>query len=216
MEQVEEVGADSLEALPAVLRGKVGSCGVWLLCGQSGGHDSFRGGSFVLRGLAWFGFNRPHGFWSIDGFCLSWQVLNWLCLLGEASLGPGSQEGHLSLIWVLPAHMLAVDFGSLAGVLHLPQLPHHLGEVMARVGVVGTAQAGFALEVTVVRASCRLGWVSARHAQASVVPCSRCNHGARVFSLGAESDGLVPEAAWLLLAIVVSLRKRHTSSCSQE
>jgi len=161
LEPADEVGAHSLEALPAVLRGDAGCFTLALLCGASSGLPRLGGGLLGLGALAWLGFD---GLWlRLDSFRSSGRLSlgrdHWFTLLLDGlgrlrggGLGPGGQEGHLGLFRVLLAHLWAVDFGSLAGVAQLPHVPHHLGEVVARVEVVRAAQVGFALEVTVVGA----------------------------------------------------------------
>lgn len=214
LEPADKVGADTLETLPAVLGGEAGGSGVRLLCGTSSGLPR-SGGSFLgLGALAWLGLDGLllglYGFGGSDGLALGrhhWftRLLSGLGGLWGGGLGPRGQEGHLGVVRVFLAHGWAVDFGSLAGVGQLPHVPHHLGEVVARVEVVSTAQVGFALEVTVVGASWGLALARtfAGHTQASIVPGSRNHHGTGVFGLGAESDGLIPDAALLLLLLLI-------------
>lgn len=112
------------------------------------------------------------------------------------SLGPGGQEGHLGFIGVLLAHVGTVNLLSLTGVAQLPHVPHHLGEVVARVVGEGPAQVRSALKVAVVGPPrvLALARTFAGDAQASVVPRRGHQHGAGVLGLGAEADGLIPEA----------------------
>lgn len=139
LEPVDDVGADAVEALPAVLSGETGSRGIGHLCGT---RDD-------LHGLL----GRPP-----DVIAFAWRRLDGLGLSGFTLLldgfghfdghpGSGRQEGHLGFIWVFPAHMWAVNLVSLAGMAQLPHVPHNLGEVVARVGDVGPAEVGFALKV---------------------------------------------------------------------
>ena len=238
LEPADEVAADAVEALPAVLGGDARCFGVGLLCGTSSGLPGLGGGLLGLGALAWLGLGGLRlgldGFRSTDGFGLGRR--HWFTLLLDrfggfrgGGLGPGGQEGHLGLVGVFLAHLWTVNFGSLAGVAQLPHVPHHLGEVVARVEVVSTAQVGFALEVAVVGASwgLALAWTLAGDTQASIVPSSGHHHGACVFGLGAESDGLVPDAALLLLlllllllpvvvAAVVGLSVRHANGRRRE
>jgi len=134
-------------------------------------------------------------------------------------LRPGCQEGHVSLVGVLFAHLGAVDALSLAGVVQLTQLPHQLCEVVTRVVAVGPAEVGLALEVTVVGACgglSRGGSTAAGHPQTGVIPRPGDGHGAGVFGLGVETDRLVPDAALGRLlhgraihVVAFALRGRH-------
>lgn len=94
----------------------------------------------------------------------------------------------------------------MASVAQLPQLPHHLGEVVTRVEIVGTTQTGFSLEVTVVGASrgLALALTFAGDTQASIVPNCRYHHSTGVLGFGAEFDGLIQDAALLLLPVVIA------------
>lgn len=196
-----------MKALPAVLGGEAGGAGLGLLCGTCGLPRP--GGWFpALRALAWLwlggrrlglgGLGRSHEL----GLGLHRRLALLLGGLGGRSLGPRGEEVHLGFIGVFLAHGRAVDFSSLTGVLELPQLPHHLGEVVAGVGVVGATQAWPALEVAVVRLCCGLAWTPAGDAQASVVSRWKHGHSARLFGLGAEPDD-VPGVA-LLLAVMAA------------
>lgn len=207
LEPVDDVGADALEALPAVIGRETGSCGLRQLRRLITGFLGLRSSLPALTPLAWLLIGL-HRFRRSNKLGLSWQcwftwVLSGLGGLQVGCFGPGGQQGHLSLIWVFLAHVRAVDFSSLAGVAQFPQLPHHLREVVVRLLVVGPAQGGFALEVAVVSAS--LGLALAGDTKAGVVPWCRHHHGAGVFGLGAESDGFIPDAALLLLVIVAAV-----------
>lgn len=202
-----------MEALPAVLGGQAGGLGVGVVCGTWGGLARLGGGlpglvGFARLGLGWLrlglGRFRGGGWLGLGGHRWFALVLAGLRRLGGGGLGPGGQEGHLGVLGVLLAHLGAVDLRPLAGVAQLPHVPHHLGEVVARVEVVGTAQVGLALEVTVVGAAwvLALGGALAGDAQASIVPSSGHHHGANILSLGVESDGIVPDAALLRFVVV--------------
>ncbi|TNN89628.1 hypothetical protein EYF80_000231 [Liparis tanakae] len=228
LEPADEVGADALEALPAVLGGDAVGFGFGLLCGASGGLPGLGDDLLGLGALAWLGLGGLlglDGFRSSDGLVLGrhrrfTRLLNRLGGLGRGGLGhgglghgglwPGGQEGNLGLVRVFLAHGRAVDSGSLAGVAQLPHVPHHLGEEVARVEVVGAAQVGLALEVAVVGAPRGLALARpfAGDTQAGVVPGSGHHHGAGVFGLGAEPDGLVPDAALRLLLLLLLLLRR--------
>lgn len=214
LEPADDVAADALEALPAVLRGKAGCFGLRLLCGTSSGLPRLENCFLGLGALAWQGLNRLwlDRFSSSDGLGLGrhhWftLLLDGLGGLGGGGLGLGGQEGHLGIFRVFLAHLWAVDFGSLAGMAQFPHVPHYLGEVVARVEVVGAAQVGLALEVAVVGASWGLALARtfAGDTQTSIVPGSRHHHGTGVFGLSAESDGLIPDAALLLLLLLLDV-----------
>jgi len=215
LEPADEVGADALEALPAVLGGDAGGFGFRLLCGTSRGLPRLGDGFLGLGALAWLGLGGLLGldrFRSGDGLVLGWHsrftwLLDRLGGLGHGGLWPGGQEGNLGLVRVFLAHGRTVDFGSLAGVAQLPHVPHHLGEEVARVAVVGAAQVGLALEVAVVGAprGLALARTFAGDTQAGIVSGSRHHHGAGVSGLGAEPDGLVPDAALRRLPVVIAV-----------
>lgn len=188
-----------MEALPAVLGGQAGGWGLGHLRGTCGDLDGPVGGpphviAFALRRLDGLLLHRSSGG---DGLGLSRLPL-FLDHFGrlDRGLGPGGQEGHLGFVGLFLAHMWTVNLLSLTGVTQLPQLPHHLGEVVARVGGVGPAEVGFALKVAVVGPPRALALAQsfAGDAQASVVPGCGHQHGAGVLGLGAEADGLIPEA----------------------
>lgn len=228
MEPADDVAADALEALPAVLRGEAGRFGLGLLCGTGSGLPRLVGCLLVVGALAWQGLGglRLDRFGSGDGLVLGRRcrftlLRDRLGGLGSGGFGPGGHEGHLGIVGVFLAHGWAVESGSLAGVAQLPHVPHHLGEVVAGVEVVGAAQVGFALEVAVVGASrgLALAGTPAGDTQSGIVPDPRHHHGAGVLGLGAESNGLVPDAALLLLVViadVVGLSVRHANGRCQE
>lgn len=199
LEPVDDVGADSVEALPAVLSGQARGRGLGHL---RGARDDLPGLVGRPPDLAAFARRRLDGlllcgFHGGDGLCLSGSALL-LARFGrpDATLGPGGQEGHLGLVGVLLAHVRPVNLVSLAGVAQLPHVPHDLGEVVARVGGVGPAEVGLALEVAGVgpARALALAGAFAGDTQAGVVPGCGHQHGAGVLGLGAEADGLVPEA----------------------
>lgn len=230
LEPADDVVADALEALPAVLGGEAGRSGLRLLCGTGSGLPRLGGCLLAVGALAWQGLGglRLDRFGSGDGLALGWccrftLLRDGLGGLGSGGLGPGGHKGHLGIVGEFLAHGWAVESGSLAGVAQLPHFPHQLGEVVARVEVVGAAQVGFALEVAVVGASrgLALAGTPAGDTQTGVVPDPRHHHGAGVLGLGAESNGLVPDAALLLLLLVViadvvGLSVRHTNKRCQE
>lgn len=188
-----------MEALPAVLAGEAGGRGLRDLRGTSGDLHRLLGRPPRLAASAWrrLGGLLLRGFSGGDrlGLRRFSRVLDQFGCLGSG-LGPGGQEGHLGFVRVFLAHMWTVNLLSLTGVAQLPHVPHHLGEVVARVGGVGPAQARFALKVAVVGPPrvLALARTFAGDAQAHVVPGCGHQHGAGVLGLGAKADGLVPEA----------------------
>lgn len=214
LEPADDVAADAVEALPAVLGSEAGRFGVGLIRGTGRGLGGLGSCLLGLGALAWQGLHRlrldglgsGHGL-RLDGryrFTLLWDRLGGL---RSGGLGPRGQESHLRIIGVFLAHLWTVESRSLAGVAQLPQLPHHLGEVVARVEAVGAALVGFALEVAVVGASwgLALAGTPAGDTQAGVIPERGHRHAAGILGLGAESNGLVPGTALLLLAVVVGV-----------
>lgn len=197
-----------MEALPAVLRRDAGSCRVRLLRGTKNGLHRLGGGFLSLGDLPWLGLGRLRlgRFRSDDRLGLGWRHWFASVLLQRWDLGPRGQEGHLDLFGVFLAHLRAVKFSSLASVAQFPQFPHHLGEVVTRVEVVGTAQAGFALEVTVVGASWCLALARslAGDTQASIVSNYCHHHGTGILGLGDEFDRFIPDVARLLLLVVIA------------
>lgn len=200
-----------MEALPAVFRGYAGRLGLGQLRrGPRGGLGWLGGG---LPGGGWDGFARLGldgrlrllRFLSGSGFGLSRRGAGFG---GLGCSGPSGQEAHLDLVRMLFTHGRPVEFGALAGVAQFAQLPHNLREVVARVEAVGAAQVGLALEVAVVRAALTGAWrrrALAGNAQPGVFGGPRHHHGAGVLAFGAEADGLVPDAALLLVDAVVGL-----------
>lgn len=87
----------------------------------------------------------------------------------------------------------------LAGIVELSEAPHHLDEVVTRVFVVGAAGVRLAHVFTPVGALAAL----ARQPQPGVFPMTGDDHGAQVLCLGAEFDGIIPDA--LSPAIALSL-----------
>lgn len=210
LEPVDDVGADPVEALPAVLGGQAGGRGLGHLGGTCGGLHGLMGRPPHLAAFAWL-----HG---LDGFNGGDRLgLRRFTLILDhfgrpgSSPGPGGQEGHLGFVRVFLAHMWTVNLLSLTGVAQFPQVPHHLGEVVARLGRVGPAEVGFALKVAGVGPPrvLALAGTSAGDAQAGEVPGCGHQHGAGVLGLGAEADGLVPEA-------VVGLSVGRTNSGKEQ
>lgn len=188
-----------MEARPAVLGGEAGGRGLGHLRGTRGDLQGLLGGpphvaAFARRRLEGL---LPRG---LSGSCRLGlnRFTPFLDQFGRlhGSLGPGGQKGHLGFIGVLLAHVGTVNLLSLTGVAQLPHVPHHLGEVVARVVDEGPAQVRSALKVAVVGPPrvLALARTFAGHAQASVVPHRGHQHGAGVLGLGAEANGLVPEA----------------------
>lgn len=188
LEPIDDVGADAVEALPAVLIGETGGCGIGHLRGTRYDLHGLLGRPPDVAALAW---RRLYGL-GRSGFTL---LLDWFGHL-DSRPGSGGQEGHLGFIWVFPAHMWTVNLVSLAGMAQLPQVPHNLDEVVARVSGEGPAGVGFALKVAGVGAPrvLALAQAFAGDTQASGVPGCGHQHGAGVLGLGAEADGLVPDA----------------------
>lgn len=192
-----------MQALPAVLGGEAGGRGLGHLRGTCGDLHGLMGRPPHVAAFAWrrLGGLLLHRFSGGDRLGLSRFALfldQFGCL--GSSPGPGGQEGHLGFIGVFLAHMRTVNLLSLTGVTQLPHVPHNLGEVVAGVGSEGPAEVRFALKVAVVglpRVRVRvlaLARTFAGDAQASIVPGCGHQHGAGVLGLGAEADGLVPEA----------------------
>lgn len=170
---------------PAVVSGGVGGRDIGHLCGTCDDLHGLMGGppdvaAFALGSLDGLG---------LHGFTLLLDRFGHL----DGSLRPG---GHLGFIGGFLAHMWAVNLVSLAGMAQLPHVPHNLGEVVASVSVVGPAEVGFALKVAGVGPPrvLALAWAFAGDTQASVVPSYGHQNGAGVLGLGAEADGLVPDA----------------------
>lgn len=188
-----------MEALPAVLGGEAGGCGLGHLRRTCGDLHGLMGGPPHVAAFAWRRLDGLllHRFSGSDRLGLRRFTLL-LDQFGrlDGSLGPGSQKGHLGFIGVFLAHMWTVNLLSLTGVTQFPHVPHNLGEVVARVGSVGPAEVRFALKVAVVGPPrvLALARTFAGDAQASIVPGCGHQHGAGVLSLGAEAEGLVPEA----------------------
>lgn len=88
----------------------------------------------------------------------------------------------------------------LAGVVELPQVPHHLDEIVTRVLVVSAAGVRFAYVLAPVGASL----TQAGQPQPRVLPVTRDGHGAVVLSLGVEFDGVAPDVL-SLAAVILSL-----------
>lgn len=209
LEPVDDVGADSVEALPAVLGREAGGDGLGRLRGALGDLRGLMGrppdvSAFPRRGLGGLVLHRFGGGGRLR---LSGLALLQGRLGGPGGgLGPGGQEGHLGFVGVFLAHVGAVKLVTLAGVAQLPQVPHDLDEVVARVGGVGPAEVGPALEVAGVGSpldldldlalalDLDLAGALAGDAQACVVPGCGHQHGAGVLGLGAEADGLAPDA----------------------
>lgn len=101
------------------------------------------------------------------------------------------RENHLRLVGRFPAHVRLDLLGPHAGVLQLPEAPHHLDEVVSRVFAVGATGVRLAQVLAPVGALVAL----ARQPQLGVLPLTGHDHGACVFVLGAESDGFVPDAS---------------------
>lgn len=198
LEPVDDVGADAMEACPAVLSGEAGGRGLGHLCGMCGDLHGLMGRPPHVVAFAWRRLDGLllHRFKGGDRLGLSRFTL-FLDQFGrlDSSLGPEGQEGHLGLIEVSLAHMWTVNLLSLTGVTQLPHVPHNLGEVVARVGSVGPAEVRFALKVAVVGPPrvLALARTFAGDAQASIVPGCGHQHGAGVLGPGAEADGLIPE-----------------------
>jgi len=211
-----------MEALPAVLLRQFGC----LVTGFRGLDWSFAwfGGDGLLPWLRfgwlrfpWLGLGLGGlgGGGGLDGLSSS-RLYGGLSGLGRDRLGrlgrrgrfgPGGEEGHVCLRRILLAHLRLEDLGTLAGMAQLAHIPHHLGEVVAWVGVVGTAEVGLALEVTVV-GTARLGSLVrtlAGDSETRVVAGARHHHGADILSLGGEPDGLVPDAAlcWFIVLVLL-------------
>lgn len=188
-----------MEALPAVLVGEAGGRGLGHLRGTCDDLDRLMGRPPHMAAFAWRELDGLllHRFSGGDRLGLSRFALflNQFGRLGS-SPGPGGQEGHLGFIGVFLAHMWTVNLLSLTSLTQLPHVPHNLGEVVARVGSEGPAEVRLALKVAVVgppRVRV-LAQTFAGDAQASIVPGCGHQHGAGVLGLGAEADGLVPEA----------------------
>lgn len=77
LEPADEVGADAVKALPTVLGGELGSCGLRLLCGTSRGLHSLGGSFSALGALAWLGLDGLRlwldRFRSSDRLSLGWH-----------------------------------------------------------------------------------------------------------------------------------------------
>lgn len=185
-----------MEALPAVLGGEARGRGLGHLRGTCGDLHGLMGGPPHVAAFAW---RRLDGLHRLRGGCRL-GLSRFTLFLGQferlrSSLGPEGHEGHLGFIGVFLAHVWTVNLLSLTGVAQLPQVPHHLGEVVARVVGEGPAEARSALKVAGVgpprvRALAR---TCAGDAQVSKVPGRGRQHGAGVLGLGAEEDGLVQE-----------------------
>lgn len=100
-------------------------------------------------------------------------------------------EDHLRVIRCLPAHVRFNLSWCLAGIVQLSQVPHHLHEIVSRIFVVRGAGVRLAYVVTPVQALVPLAWQS----QPREFPLTGDNHGAWVFSLGAEFDRWIPNAS---------------------
>lgn len=82
------------------------------------------------------------------------------------------------------------ELGTLAGVAQLPEAPHDLDEVVARVLVVGPA----GVRRTQVLAAVGAFRAAAGDPQLGELAVARHQHAALVLALGSELDGLVPDA----------------------
>lgn len=111
-----------MKALPAVLCGEAGGPGLGLLCGRCS-LPRPGGGLPALGALAWLWLDRRRlglggsGRSNELGLGLHRRLTLLLGGLGGGRLGPRGKEVHLSFVWVFLAHMGAVDFSSLTGVL---------------------------------------------------------------------------------------------------
>ena len=102
----------------------------------------------------------------------------------------GRWEDHLRVITCHPAHVRFDLPRCLAGVVQLPEAPHHLDEVVTRVFAVGAAGLRRAQVFTPVGALAAL----AGQPQPGEVPLTRDDHVADVIVLGFEFDGIFPDA----------------------
>lgn len=97
--------------------------------------------------------------------------------------------------------MWLVDAWTLAGIVELSQVPHHLSEVVAWVVLVCFTQARFAQKITPVRLSLAL----AGDTELSEVGLAGDDHATSVFCFGVERNRLVRYAYFRLLLLLVGL-----------
>lgn len=121
------------------------------------------------------------------------------------------REDHLRVIGWLPAHVRFDLPGSLAGVVELPQLPHHLDEVVPGVFIVGAAHVRLPHILTPVWVPVALAW----HPQLGVFPLPSDGHCAQVLVLGVECDGIIPDAL-SSAAITLSLSRPNIAGEKQQ
>lgn len=96
----------------------------------------------------------------------------------------------MRVIGAFLAHVRPEEPGTLAGVAQLPEAPHDLDEVVARVLVVGSADVRCAQVLAAVGTS----RAAAGDPQLGELALAGHHHAALVLALGSELDGLVPDA----------------------
>lgn len=99
------------------------------------------------------------------------------------------------------AHLGLVDACSLAGVMELSQVPHHLGEEVTRVVVVRFTDVRFAQKITPVR----LPFALAGDTELGEVGLAGDDHATGIFCFGEERNRRIQDASFRLLLLLVAV-----------